>query len=117
MKVRYLADADFNQKVVNATLRIAPGVDFALPREVGISDRTPDPQVLDIAARAGRILVTHDKATMPGHFAEFIQSRESPGVFVVPRGYGFIEIAGELALIWEASDAAEWVNRIIYIPM
>jgi hypothetical protein len=117
MKVRYLADADFNQKIVNATLRMAPGIDFALPFEVGIRDGTLDPDVLDLAAQTGRILVTHDKSTMPGHFAEFIQRRESPGLFVVSRGYNLIKIAAELALVWEASEAEEWVNRMIYIPM
>jgi hypothetical protein len=42
--------------------------------EVGAAGKD-DPEVLGIAANEGRILVSHDLRTMPGHFAEFIAGR------------------------------------------
>jgi predicted nuclease of predicted toxin-antitoxin system len=116
MKIRYQADADLNIKIVVATVRLNPGVDFRTADAASLTGVT-DSRVLEIAAEEGRILVTHDKSTMPGHFAEFVQTRESPGVFVVRRGLKLAEIAEELVMIWEASEPGEWVNQISYLPL
>ncbi len=47
MKVRFLADANFNQKIV-AGLLLEPSIDFALPQAM-IPERMKDPDVLDLA--------------------------------------------------------------------
>jgi len=44
-----------------------------------------DPDVLALAAKEGRILVSHDCNTMPDHFAGFVASQHSPGVFILAR--------------------------------
>ena len=54
---------------------------------------------------------------MPDNFAHFIQTHECPGVLIVPRGLKLADVAEELVMIWEASDAGEWVNIITYIPL
>lgn len=79
MKIRFQADADLNQHIVLATLRHEPALDFQTATEAGIPGLS-DPDVLAVAAQANRILVTHDGKTMPHHFAEFVQSTDSPGV-------------------------------------
>jgi hypothetical protein len=71
MKPRFQADADFNQKIVLGLRRRAPAVDFQDARMGGIIDLV-DPAVLLRSAAAGRILVSHDRRTMPAHFARFI---------------------------------------------
>lgn len=71
MRVRYQADADINEIIVTITVRREPGVDFQTAGSAGIRGLA-DPEVLRVAARAGRLLVTHDQTTMPGHFGEFI---------------------------------------------
>jgi hypothetical protein len=73
--------------------------------------------VLDATAREGRILVTHDQSTMPAEFAEFIENRSHPGVIVAPQHLPTSVVAQDLLLIWGASDAEEWVNRICYLPI
>lgn len=116
MKIRYQADADLNQKIVAATVRLDPRIDFRTADTAKLAG-VDDLGVLEIAAREGRILVTHDKSTMPDHFARFIQTHESTGVFIVPRGLKLADIAEELVMISEESDSEEWINRIIYIPL
>jgi hypothetical protein len=116
MKIRYQADADLNIKVVAATIRLNPGVDFRTADAAGLRG-LDDLRVLEIAAGEGRILLTHDKSTMPDYFAEFVQAKESPGVFIVRRGLKLAEIAEELVMIWEASEPSEWVNQITYVPL
>jgi hypothetical protein len=54
---------------------------------------------------------------MPGHFAEFITKRLSPGVIVVPREAPLRVVIEDLLLIWGASQAAEWTNRLLWIPL
>ena len=114
--VRFQADADLNQILVAALVRRAPGVDFRTA-ELAQLRGLADPDVLALAARDGRILVTHDSKTMPRHFGEFIQSNRSPGVIVVPQHLPISAVADELLLIWTATSPEDWTNRICYLPL
>ena len=116
MKVRFQADADLNQQIVHATKRREPSIDFQTASEANLSGLT-DPEVLAIAARDGRILVTHDRKTMPGHVARFIENEISPGLFIISQDTPIIDVAEELLLIWAASETEEWLNRICSIPL
>jgi predicted nuclease of predicted toxin-antitoxin system len=116
MKVRFQADADLSELILKILLRRAPGVDFQTARVAGLSGM-PDPDVLALAAGEDRVLVTHDQSTMPGHFRRFISHQKSPGVLIVPQNFEIHEAAEELLLIWEASDAEEWINRIEFLPL
>ena len=81
MKIRFQADADLNQRIVRAVRRGQPAIDFQTADEAQIRTLN-DPEVLATAAAEGRIVVTHDRTTMPVHFATFIGTQNSPGVFV-----------------------------------
>ena len=54
---------------------------------------------------------------MPGHFAEFIRNRNSPGVIVIPKDVPIGVAVEELSLICGASQAEEWHNRLVWIPL
>lgn len=79
MKIRFQADADLNQIVVKATLRLEPTIDFQTAQAAGLAG-LDDSDVLRLVAEQGRLLVSHDRKTMPGHFGNFIESENSPGV-------------------------------------
>lgn len=79
MKVQVQADADLNEIIVKAALRREPGLDFRTAQAAGLPGLN-DRDVLALAARSGRLLVTHDRKTMPKHFAEFIATETSAGV-------------------------------------
>lgn len=83
MKIRFQADADLNQIIVLATVRREPSMDFQTARAVNLTS-LHDREVLEMAARDGRILVTHDHKTMPRHFSEFIVEGTCPGLLIVP---------------------------------
>ena len=59
MKPRFLADADFNHKIIAGLKRRDRRIDFVPAIEGGVIG-LPDPAVLEIAAGSGRILVSHD---------------------------------------------------------
>jgi hypothetical protein len=114
--IRFLADADLNHAIVKGCRRQEPAMDFLSANEANL-EGIPDADVLAIAAEQDRILVTHDRQTMPRHFGAFLMSgRSSPGVFLVSQQVPIGEVIEVLVLIWAASDLAEWKNRIVNIP-
>lgn len=116
MKVRFQADADLNHIIVRATLRREPAIDFQTARAAKLSG-LKDEDVLAIAAKGGRLQVTHDRKTIPGYFAEFIASHTSPGVLIVPQKQPVANVVEDLLLIWAASEAEQWINRIHSLPL
>ena len=116
MSVRFQADADLNQMLVKAVLRREPRIDFQsafLANLAGLNDS----EVLAYAARENRVLVTHDRRTMPTHFAEYIQASTSAGVIVVSQNIAVRQFLDDLILIWVASEPEEWENRIAALPI
>ena len=73
--------------------------------------------MLTRAAGDGRILVTHDRRTMPAHFADFIQQTGSPGVIIIEQRVSVVRAIDELTLVWEASRGEERVNLIVELPL
>lgn len=116
MNIRYQADADLNQAIVTGVLRRKPTIDFQTAFAAGL-EGVKDPEVLAIAAQQGRVLVSHDRKTMPSEFAEFLANHQSAGVIIVSRRLPIEVVIEELLLIWEASIAEEWVNRIAKLPL
>jgi len=114
--VRYQADADLNQAIVTGVLRREPKIDFQAAFAAGL-EGVKDPDVLVIASQQGRILVSHDRKTMPSEFATFITSNQSSGIIIVSRKVPIEVVIGELLLIWAASSPQEWVNRIAKLPL
>ena len=72
MKVRYQADNDLRKSILRGTVRREPRIDFRSAQSARLDD-VPDPEVLALAAREGRILISHDFQTMPRHFGQFTQ--------------------------------------------
>ena len=72
---------------------------------------------MPISAQERRILVSHDRKTMPIEFARFITNDRSSGVIIVSRKVSIETIIEELILIWAVSSAEEWINRIAKIPL
>ena len=116
MKIRFQADADLNEWIIHAVRRRNPAIDFQTADEGGIRG-LPDPDVLAFAAGEGRILVSHDCNTMPIHFAQFVASQHSPGVFRIAQDLPIGPATDGLILVWEASDAKEWIDVLEWIPL
>ncbi len=76
-----------------------------------------DPEVLRVAADLGRILVTHDRMTMPRHFTRFLETRSAPGLIVLSQDLEIGLAIEELLLIWVATEANEWVDHLGFVPI
>ena len=113
--VRFQADADLRQAIVTGVRRRNPQVDFQSANEAELEGKL-DPEVLAIASQAGRILVTHDRKTMPIEFGQFILTKRSSGVLVLSQSLPISEAIETLILIWEVSNSEEWIDQIMSLP-
>ncbi len=116
MRIRFQADADLNQAIVTGVVRREPMIDF---QTANISNLTglSDIDVLSLAAQANRVLVSHDHKTMPKYFSEFIVSQNSAGVIIVLKSFSIREAIENLVRVWQTSEADNWINRIVYLPV
>jgi hypothetical protein len=115
VKIRFQADADLNEDIVKGVLRREPRIDFRTATSAGFRGLS-DLEVLTLAAQEGRVLVSHDRKTMPRTFAQFIGAKTSPGLFLVSQKTDLLVAIESILLAWVASDPEEWVNHVVAIP-
>jgi len=115
VKVRFQADADLNEDIVTGILRRKREIDFQTATNAGLR-LLSDLDVLTLAAREGRVLVSHDRRTMPRAFAEFVRSNVSPGLLIVSQKTDLLTAIDDLLLVWMFSEAEELINQIGTIP-
>ena len=116
MRLRFQAEADLNERDRLRYISADPDIDFQTAEEAELWGMA-DPEVLARAADENRILVTHDRRTMPRHSADFIGRRACPGVIVISQRVSVHRAIEELTLTWEASAAEEWSNLIVELPL
>lgn len=77
----------------------------------------PDPQIIEWASEQDRIIVSHDRSTLPTVLATFLAGgRKSPGVILLRSGLTVPQIVDLLVLVTHASSADEWENRCTWQP-
>ena len=114
--VWFQADADLKQAIVSGAIRRQPNLDFPSANVAGLEGKS-DREVLAIAAQERRVLVTHDRKTMPAEFGRFIEIQTSSGLVVLSQNLPTNDAIEALILIWETSTAEEWINQIMSIPL
>ena len=112
----FQGDEDLNEDIISGVRRREPMIDLQTADEPGL--RAPDDSgVLAYAAREGRILVSYDCKTMPRHFAELISTAACPGLFIVSQKTDVRVAIDELIMIWAASEAEEWIDTVVTVPL
>jgi len=112
-----LADENFNGDIVRGVLLSQPDFDLVRVQDVGLSG-VGDDDVLAWAAEQNRIVITHDRATMPNYaFERLLAGVSLPGLFVVNDRLLVSEAISELILMADCSEQGEWEGRVIYLPL
>jgi hypothetical protein len=62
-------------------------------------------------------LISHDRKTMPAHFARFLDDKSSPGLIIVPQDLDIGLAIEDLLIVWAASDAEEWRDKAGFLPL
>lgn len=115
--LRLAADENFNNDVVRGVLRRNPSVDIVRIQDVGLSG-ADDPVMLQWAAQEGRVLLTHDVATVTRYAYERVRDgKPMPGVFEVSRDVPIGLVIEEVLLLAEYSLDGEWEGQVRYLPL
>ena len=115
--LRLLSDENFNGDIVRGRLHSRPTLALRRVQDVGLEE-ADDPSILEWAAANNRILLTHDRATMPDFaYARVIAGQPMTGVFVVPDRMAVRQALDELLLIEDCSEQAEWTGLVVYLPL
>jgi predicted nuclease of predicted toxin-antitoxin system len=115
--IRFLADEDFDARILRGLLRRLPQIDVVRVQDVGLQS-AHDHQVLAFAAEENRILLTHDVTTMSDFAYQRInKDLPMPGVFEIAQEINIGEAIEELILIAECSLENEWQGQVRFLPL
>jgi hypothetical protein len=112
-----VADENFNNDIVRGLLRKKPDLDIVRVQEVGLRG-ADDPAILEWAANEGRVVLTHDAATMAYYAYERVKRGLSmPGVIEVADDLPLGQVIEDILLLAEYSNKGEWESQVIYLPL
>ncbi len=112
-----LVDQNFNEKIVDGLTRRDANLDFVLARDVGLA-KAPDPALLDWAATVGRVLLTHDRTTIPPFaHSRVVAGQPMPGVFLVDDQMPIGQAIEELLIAVHCLSPDECKDMVKYFPM
>lgn len=115
--IRFLADENFNGPVLRGLRRRDPAIDVVRVQDVGLS-QTPDGLILEWAAAEGRVILTHDAATMEGDAYDRVKlGLRMPGVIEIPNHLTFRQVIDDLLLIAGAAPDNEYEGRVVHLPL
>jgi hypothetical protein len=113
----FLSDENFNGDIVRGLLLRQPNLDLLRVQDVGLRE-VDDPAILAWAANNERILLTHDRATMPGFaYERLVRGEAMAGLFVINDRMLIRQAIDELLLLVNCSGQAEWQGVVLYLPL
>lgn len=112
-----LADQNFNGRILNGLARRQPAIDVLHVREIGLQ-AAADTVILERAAREGRVLLTHDRQTIPAFaYARVSAGEPMPGVFLVSKALPIGQAIDEILLAVHCLSPEECKDIVKYFPM
>lgn len=115
--LRLLTDENFNGHIMRGLFRRRPELDLVRVQDVGLG-KAEDPTILEWAAAHNRILLTHDRATVPDFaYERIVAGWPMPGVFVVNARLSLQQAIEEILFLDEWGQQDEWNNLVVYLPL
>ena len=114
--MRWLADENFKRAVFLGLRRRRPAIDIVRVQDTHLKGK-PDPVLLEWAAQEGRLLLTHDFATMPHHAYRRLQrGLPTTGVVQADPGASVGLLIEHVLLMEDCGRPGEWDGQVIYLP-
>jgi hypothetical protein len=111
------ADEDLNGNIVRGLRRREPKINLVRVRDV-FPPHTPDPVVLEWAAREGRILITQDENTMVGYAWDRVRASQAmPGLIVRGKGVTIRQAIDDLLLVACCGAAEDFKDQVHFLPL
>jgi predicted nuclease of predicted toxin-antitoxin system len=112
-----LSDENFNGDIVRGLFLRQHNLDLVRVQDVSLRE-VDDPSILAWAANNERILLTHDRATMPDFaYERLVRGESMAGMFVVIDRMPTRQAIDELLLLIDYSEHAEWKDIVLYLPL
>lgn len=114
---RFLADHDFRGPIIHGIQRAEPACGIERALDLGLAKST-DEEILDLAAREGLIVLSHDRNTMTAAaYARIKTGLPMKGRFIAKSERLFCrQVIDDIVLIWFSSEAEEWDGKVDYLP-
>lgn len=115
--IALLVDQNINQRIVEGLTRRDPDLDLLHVRDIGL-EAAPDPEILEWAAEHDRVLLTHDRRTIPpSAYARVAAGRKMPGIFLVSDDMPAGQAIDELLLAVHCLTLDECKDIVKYFPL
>ncbi|PSN15555.1 hypothetical protein C7293_06910 [filamentous cyanobacterium CCT1] len=112
-----LSDENFNGDIIRGLFLRDPDLDLIRVQDIGLRT-VDDAEILAWAAVNERILLTHDRATMPDFaYARLTKAEPMASMVVVNDRMPMRQAINELLLLINYSDQAEWISTVLYLPL
>ena len=114
---RLLSDENFNGEILRGLLLRHPALDVVRTQDVGL-EGVDDSAVLAWAAEQNRVLLTHDRATMPDYaYQRIAMNARMPGLIVVNDRHPVRQVIDQISLLATCSAQEEWDSIVLYLPL
>ena len=114
---RFLTDEDLHGQIIDGLRRREPTIDVLTVVEAGASGSS-DSAVLDLAHAEDRIVVSHDVNTMRSAAEQRVAVGAGlTGLFLATQDKPIHVVIDSLLLIWAATEAEEWRDKIVFLPL
>lgn len=115
--LKLVSDENFDGGILRGLYRRRPDLDLVRVQDVGLSS-TADSDILEWAASEGRILLTHDRETMPNFAYDRVRAgKPMPGVFLVSDLMPLGQAIDEMLLAVECLPAEECKDFVRFFPL
>lgn len=112
-----VSDENFNGDIIRGLFLRHLNLDLLRVQDVGLQE-ADDPDILAWAAINERIILTHDRGTMPDFaHARLVAGKLMAGMFVSNDRMAIRQAIDELTLLISASEQAEWKKTVLYLPL
>ena len=112
-----LSDENFNGDIIRGLFLRQPDLDLVRVQDVGLQE-LDDPTILEWAANNERIIVTHDRATMPNFaYDRLVKEKAMTGLFVANDRISIKQSIDEILLLANYTEKKEWQGIVLYLPL
>ncbi|MBC6424761.1 MAG: DUF5615 family PIN-like protein [Hormoscilla sp. SP12CHS1] len=119
MSLQYLIDENVNPLYPKQIRRKEPSIIIKVVGEPETPAKsTLDPEILYWCEENNFVLVTNNRSSMPVHLTDHLaENCHVPGIFILNPNLSIGENLEELILAALASEADEYLDRIVYLPL
>ena len=115
--LRLLTDENFRQTILRRLRQRIPNLDCVVVQQAGLAG-SADQLLLEVAAREGRVMLSHDVSTMTGYVNDRLaKGLPMPGLIIVPHELKIGLAVTDLEIMIQCANETDVKDQVRYIPI